>query len=197
MNRMKRFHKIYLLTMLFSLSVLLSCSDNAAGPDEGPSGSGQASFTISGDISGQKTGRAEFYSFSALGVHLWSIDVFDVGPSTFELSFQRIGTSPISRPAPGNYSISSDFLDSSKFSAIYTHVTGNNATEYTPIFSDLCSGNTEEGGTLTIENSSDDRVSGKFEFTASDTGFDELGNCEVLGTITVKGEFDAKRTTLK
>ncbi len=196
MNRMKRFHRIYLLTMLFSLSVLFSCSDNASGPDDGPSGRGQASFTITGDISGQKTGIAEFYSFSAFGVHSWTIDIFDIGPSTFELSFVRVGNSPISRPAPGNYSIGSDFLNSSGFTAFYTHGTGNNATEYAPLFSGFCSENTEEGGTLTIENSSDDRVSGKFEFKASDYDFDESGNCEVLGTITVKGEFDAKRTSL-
>jgi hypothetical protein len=196
MNKMKRFQHIYLFTILFSLSVLLSCSDNSAGPDEGPSGKGQASFTITGDITGQKTGIAEFYSFSAFGVHTWSIDIYDIGPTTYDLSFSRVDLSPISRPATGNYTLNSDFMDTSGFTVIYSTGSGNSAVEYTPIFSGLCPELTDEGGTLTIENSSDDRVSGKFEFTASNFDFDASGNCVVLGTITVKGEFEAKKTSL-
>jgi len=194
---MKSYHHLHLYTIIILLFAFLSCSDSSAGPDEGPSGGGSASFTVSGAVNGQKSGIAEFYSFSAFGVHTWTIDIFDVGPSTFELSFVRVGNSPISRPAPGNYSIGSDFLDSSGFTAFYTHGTGSNSTEYAPIFSGFCSDNQGEGGTLTIENSSDNSVSGKFEFKASDYDFDESGNCEVLGTVTVKGEFDAKKTTLK
>lgn len=197
MKEMKRFPRIYLLTILFSLSILLSCSDNSAGPDEGPSGRGQASFTIAGDITGQKTGIAEFYSFSAFGVHTWSISIFDIGPSTYELDFTIIDTSSISRPVNGIYNLDTNLAPTIGFKAIYSNIIGNNVTEYTPFISAVfCPEITGDGGTLTIENSTDDRVSGKFEFTASNFDFDESGNCVVLGAVTVKGEFDAKKTSL-
>ncbi len=198
MKKKNKFKALLLLTGLcLVITMAVSCSDNSAGPDDGPGGKGQASFTISGAVSGQKTGVAEFYNFSAFGIHTWTIDIYDLGPSTYELSLFKVSNSPISNPAPGSYDLGNDLFTNDGFVATYTDGVGPNSTEYSPILSALCPGVSEdEGGTLIIESSNNDRIKGSFSFKGSDFDFDDNGNCVVLGTVTVSGQFNATKTNL-
>lgn len=52
--------------LLFALAVLASCSDSSSSDDGGRFG--EVSFNISRDISGQKSGMADFHSMSSYGV---------------------------------------------------------------------------------------------------------------------------------
>lgn len=185
----------HLCVAILSFFLFLSCSDNSAGPDAGSGGRGSASFTVTGAVTGQNSGIAEFYSFGAFGVYTWTIELYNNAPQTFEITFTKVGTSPISRPAPGTYNLRTGLLDTG-FTAVYGNISGRDVTEYTPIFSDLCPAASGDGGTLTIESSSEDRIKGTFEFVGSDFDFNESGTCIVLGTVEVKGEFDARRIVL-
>lgn len=175
--------RITVFTLVIAVAGITACSDNSTGPSE--TELGQATMTTSGDVEGQKEGMADFNSLDLGALYSWEISIHDFGPQTFSLSFRLLSSDPIERPGPGTYEIGSGPTDPAVFTANYSDVEDgiSNATDYSTLFGDY-------GGSLTITESNDNQVKGTFEFNAAD--FD-LENDQVLGEITVSGEFIANQ----
>lgn len=164
-------------TMVFFLLLTLSCSDNSSGPDD--NGLGEASFTIAGDLEGEKTGIANFRAFEMSGIYTWDILIQDTGQITYDISFSMLSDEAIERPEPGTYDIALSGFGGEDFNGSYSDYNDSqfNPTNYTV-------GISSTSGTLNITNSSEDLVEGTFQFTAVDA--------DSGGTITVsEGEFSA------
>ena len=160
-------------------------------PDTGPEPGddlGEVELTLSGDLDGVRAGMADFYGQEAAGLHLWEISMHDFSPQTFSLTLIRSALDSVQRPDVGTYEIDGN---DTGFSAIFTHIPDGdfaNVTEYADV---LCRDEFGLGGTLTIETSSDELVTGRFQFTVADVDLDASG-CVALGSIDVEGEFTAR-----
>jgi hypothetical protein len=192
---------VTLLTVfLFASFTLISCDDDPVSSDDDL---GAGSVSVSGDVNADASGIADFSGIEdgPGGVHSWSITVNDFNPQTFSLQFLHVAHDPISHPAEGTYEIGMgsstpfDEEDDMAFTGIYTHIENGdfmNAVEYSTL---PCDEDSDFEGTLTIESSESDLISGSFQFTAAYYDYDDMGNCEIHGTIDVSGDFTAIERT--
>ncbi|TVR85500.1 MAG: hypothetical protein EA411_12770 [Saprospirales bacterium] len=160
---------------------LVGCSsddDNGGGPISDPN----VSFTIAGDIEGEKTGLASALFTESAGSYILNISMSDAaGGQTYSLSF-FMGPSDeeIEVPEPGDYTIAT--TNAGDFWVVYTEFDIEDGREYGSIW--------ETSGTLTITASGDNFIEGEFEFEAAGNPDDAL---EAQGSITVtNGEFSAE-----
>ncbi len=174
------------ITVCLILSFFLTaCSDNGNDPDVDTPG--DATVTISGEIEGEHEGWGLFNQSELPQGEDWGIQLTNNSSFHVQISLWSIDGS-VTRPSPGSYTISSETSD---FTGIYTDLESGGIGagadyEYSTIHE-------ETGGTLIIESSTDEEVSGSFEFVAAhDT--DEHGN--VYGFVTVSGEFTATNQNL-
>ncbi len=174
---MNKISFIFILT--FSL-FLLSCSSDDDNTVDLPN-LGSVAIALSGDIEGNRTGVADF-SFLDLGsMQTWELSFNDFGPQTFSLNLMLTDLESVLRPAPGTYEIGFDALDPNVFFGDFTDIPNGDflgAVEYDTF---------EKGGTLTIETSTDEKVTGHFEF-AADSRDDDF---EIIGTVFITGNFEA------
>ncbi|TVR12819.1 MAG: hypothetical protein EA391_14780 [Balneolaceae bacterium] len=166
----------------FSISILLAftltfCSDDVStGPDLDDLGN--VEFSVTGDIEANVEGIAQFGSVGD-GTS-WEISFTDRGAQTFSLVISKIDTEGTEQPSPGVYEIGSSPIADDEFMSVYTDLQSEAAggTEYSTKHGDT-------GGTLEINESSADQVSGTFSFTA--VALDNETN-EVAGEIEVVSE---------
>lgn len=184
---LKNVHLIYPV-IIMAFIFFSSCSDDPSGPDLS---GGDVSITVTGDIEAELSGMADFDGMqSGQNVHTWEISFNDFNPQTYTMLFLKSEEEEFPQPAEGAYSIG-DLND--EFNAFYLHVEGNfDTTEFTTF--DLC-GTGDAGGTLTLENSTENEVVGRFDYRALHEDFDESGVCRVLGSVRVRGEFKATPRT--
>jgi len=173
---------LFISSLLIIFLGFTACSDSSTNSSS-QMNTGTGSFTISGDVEGNKTGIADFRAYESAGVHTWDILIYDHNPMTFNVSFNLLSNDPIDRPSVGTYELS----------------TGNfQGTEFMGIFTDYSEGMSQSegynvgiggtGGTLTITTSSENLMEGTFEFTA--VTFDDDGAID--GSVSVTdGEFSA------
>jgi len=180
------------VSMLSILSILLlsfiACSSD---DDASPSGSnfGDFQLDVSGDFNAQKSGFADFDGLEAFGSQTWEISMNDNNPSTVSLQFMLFSAiGEVNQPSPGTYEIGFESNSDSVFTAIYTHIPDGNFSE-TVEYSTLPTGDQVYGGTLVIETSNANVVSGSFDFTAAKVDDD----FNVVGEISVSGEFNARK----
>lgn len=175
--------KISLIFTLIISTIFLSCSSDDDNNSHGNSELGSVTITLSGDLEGTRTGFADFHLQEVGSVHSWSLSFYDYNPQTFSSSLMIAGLGGVSKPTPGTYEIGFAANDSNVFFGSFVNIENNdfgNAVEYSTF---------ESVGTLTIETSTDERVTGHFEYTAHTD--DDMGN--ISGTINVSGSFDAKK----
>ena len=182
---MKSFLNIITLAILMALTI--SCSDNGSnstGPDEI---FGSISMTVTGAIDAvhECDNRAScVVSFGEVITEIGSTTIYtwqiEAGDFTTFLPFGFSSTSfnsPVNRPAPGSYTLGSGMAPS--FEAGYSNIEGGLNDDFSFETTDSV------GGTLVIETSTSERVTGSFEFDA--IHIDEGDN----RTITVTGTFEA------
>jgi hypothetical protein len=178
-------NKLYYFLVFLSFAFSgYSCSDDNDGPED--ISMGEANFTVSGAVEGEKSGQADFHHLTDLpgGLENWEISIHDFSPQTFSLQFSLSSSNSITQPGTGTYEIGFEANSSNVFLAIYTHIPNGdfmNSTEYSTLWGGA--------GTLTITTSNEDTVSGSFQFSATEVD-DELN---VVGTINITGEFTAKK----
>ena len=177
---------------LVALVVMSLASTSCSSDDEGSSENldfGNFELSVTGDFTQETNGFADFDSLSAFGVNSWEISMNDTNPSTVSLQLSLVSsTGEVSQPSPGTYEIGFEANSNNVFYAIYTHIPNGNfmqAVEY----STINEGETSYGGTLEIEESTNDLVKGSFQFTAASVD----DNFNVIGEISVSGEFTAKK----
>lgn len=161
-----------------------ACSDNST--DSGSGSPGDSNLTVSGTVEGEFSGWALFNYTETMGGYSWSINMTDNQTYNLSLSISSVND-PINRPEPGTYVIGGG---SSEFLPIYTDIEAGGIGagadyEYSTLWE-------ENTGTLTIEESTEETVTGSFQFYAGQT--DDDGN--LINTITVEGDFTAKNQEL-
>lgn len=189
---MKNSNLITSIILVLLLS-LISCSSDDDNPNNGQE-FGSFELTVTGDIEATKSGFADFTQFNFSSLQDWSIDMFDPNGSsqTMDLSISTSSAvEDVSRPEPGTYDIGFSATDPSVFSAIYVHIPNGNFSESVEYSTLPISDDTSYGGTLTITTSTENTVSGSFEFTAAKVD----DNLNITGEINVSGEFTANKRT--
>lgn len=160
--------------LLFTLTI--ACSDSASEPDIDDE-TGQASFSLSGDLQGSFEGESFFVTINAGGFFTANLSIADdTDQESFLLVFATTSTSSISVPS-GTYTIGlpeSEVGDGSVFVATLTDFTGN-----TP---KIIQTTTENAGTLTVSRSTDRILEGTFRYDARGDAGEE---------VTVEGSFTA------
>ncbi|TVQ67493.1 MAG: hypothetical protein EA360_02205 [Balneolaceae bacterium] len=177
-------HSFFLFIFISVVLGLTGCSDDPTGTDLDI---GDVSITITGDIEKNVSGgQADFDGMQTGQIHSWEISLNDLNPQTYSLVFLKIDTEQFAQPGTGAYSLGEV---NGGFDAFFDNIVGNfDITEYSTF--SLCETG-EAGGTLTLEASSASVVRGSFDFTAVKEDFDENFDCQVLGSIRVRGEFRA------
>ena len=188
MNSFKNTHAI--LMVLFISFALISCSDdddrNATPLDIGDSmvsALGVVNLSISSDLEGPRTGIADFDHMDLGSRQVWEISMQDYSPKTFDLKIRQI-SEEASRPEPGSYGIGSNVSDPNIYWVDFTLFENHDfakAEEYSTMF--------EQAGTLIIETSNDEGVSGSIEFTGHKYLDDTT---DMISSITVSGNFTAR-----
>ncbi len=142
------------LLIVLSLS-LLSCSDSSTGPSTPGDDNGDvnASFTVSGEVEGNKTGFGEAY-FQVLDEGL-DFELYIEGEN-FELYIQTLGFLNANSVEARTYQIGSF---ESELNAGFDFTGDDDIT-----FDTFIEGT---GGTLTISSVAPGRMAGTFQFTAS------------------------------
>lgn len=171
----------FLLALIFCYP---GCSDDSSSSNNGSPG--ESNLTVSGEIEGEFSGWALFNYTETSHGNSWSINMTDNQTYNLSLSLSSVDT-PISQPEPGTYNIGGG---SSEFLPIFTDIeTGGIGAggdyEYSTLFE-------ENTGTLTIEESTEETISGSLKFYAGQT--DDEGN--LINMITVDGDFTAKNQEL-
>lgn len=169
--------------MLFSI-LLFSCS----GDDDGSSNLGNEDFgevtiTLSGDLQGTRTGIADFNHLDLGNLHEWELSFNDYSPNTFDMSLILLGEDLPEVPSPGTYEIGFEPMSSNVFlGSFYNFINEDydNAIEYSTM---------QSGGTLTIQTSNSERITGSFDFVAQSR--DDYGN--VLESVQISGTFSANK----
>jgi hypothetical protein len=192
---LKSYSKFFILFTALSF-LLISCDDSSTNTDDDIA---DASVSVTGDVNADLSGQAYFSEMDdgPGGIYSWQIVLNDFNPQTFSLQFQHVSNDPIEQPAEGTYEIRTgsetpfDENENPVFTGIYTDIEDGDYADATEYSTHLCDEETDLGGTLVIETSETDLISGTFEFTAANIDFDETGNCVIHGTIEVSGEFTA------
>jgi|GEM_PF-2564459 len=173
------------IAVLLSIFYFSSCSDDATGPDDGNNNGppGESVVQVSGAVEGEHSGWALFNeSELPFDTYSWGIAMTDNNIFHVDISASSTGD-PVNRPDPGTYEIDSG---TSTFLGIYTDIeTGGIGAGADYEYSTLYEGT---GGELVIEESTENFVSGSFEFVAANDVDDE-GN--LIDVVTVSGEFTA------
>jgi hypothetical protein len=160
--------------MAFSFT---SCSDdddsNGGGgaPPPSPPAQDQMSFTLSGDLEGEKTGQAFVFVAGAGGVSNVVLSGNDgpgitEGAQTFSLNFYQSGDQV---PEEGTYEIG--FEQGSNGTGFWVLYESFEDGPANPVSYGGVSGSS---GTLEITSASETMISGTFEFTAVNASGDEL-----------------------
>lgn len=179
-------------SFLLSLMLLVVMGLYACGSDDDNPPSqefGEVNFTVTGDFEAEKSGFADFAGLNFGAASQWEISTNDFSPQTFSLNFSNFSaTNTVSRPAPGTYVIGQGGNNVEAFSVVYTRIENEdfaNAIEYDTLLE-------ENAGTLTIETSNENEVSGTFSFTAvkRDDQFNVTGQIQVSGSFTAKKRQD-------
>ena len=177
---------------IFALVVISLASISCSSDDEGSSENldfGNFELSVTGDFTQETNGFADFDSLSAFGVNSWEISMNDINPSTVSLQLSLVSsTGEVSQPSPGTYEIGFDANSSDVFSAIYVHIPDGNFFE-TVEYTTFSTADQAYGGSLIIETSNANVVSGSFNFTAAKVDDD----FNVIGEIAVSGEFNARK----
>ncbi len=187
---MKHLKKIYTILIATLISTTMSScgsdDDNGSGTPNPDEMFGYISVTITGAI--EATHECENRASCVVvfsenvteagntAIYSWAVETGDYNTFIFSINTTSFN-SPVSRPTPGTYEIGSEM--SPFFSAGYSNIEGGlNDDQSYRTTSDV-------GGTLVIESSSNEKVTGSFQFTAIhiDEGDDR--------TINVNGEFIA------
>lgn len=169
------------ITFAFFWLAVAGCKENSSGTEENET-SGNASFSLSGDLSGQKAGTADFDIIEILDLYNVIISVYDVSPQTYTIEFALVSENEIVTLEPGSYDIGETTFNGDLFTALYIDTENN--TDYSTFFGDY-------EGTLTITESTEEYIEGTFEFSAGQYD-NESG--EYVGEITISnGEFSAVR----
>lgn len=185
-----------------ALVAFISCSDSSTDPDleeeEEISESGEITLEITGDYEVEKTGTASFWgagesSFANDNGNSWQILTSDEanGTISFRLDFIFIYDDAVSRPEPGTYPVGGGGdADSPVFSAAYVNT--ESTANYISFGAEMCGIEEEYShtGTLTLETSTPELVSGSFDFEAYYCWDDNVE------TVTITGEFTAPRSDL-
>ena len=177
-----------ILSVIGSVLIFTSCSDDDDNSSTGPTGGGtgghggSASFDVSGDVEASHSGIADFRAFEMNGIYTWDINMLDNSPITFNLSFVQTGFEPIEQPGPGTYELG--FGSTGDYSASYAVYEDDNPFGG----EDYLVGFGETSGELVITTSTDELIEGTFSFSAARLDDDGM----VDGTVTVtNGEFSA------
>lgn len=183
------------LLLLAALLLPLTACDSGGSNDDAPEvAEGRVNVSVSGETSGSFEGFAYFYEATdpapdsddtVFGLVLSNTDTEN--PST-NGQFIFIARQS-SRPGPGTYDFvdlgsdaGSDDLDSDQFAAwVSPAISDEN------VFGFYLS----NGGTLTIDRSSDDGVAGRFEINATGFQFTNQSQEPEEINVTIEGAFDA------
>ena len=164
---------------VMAVAMVAACGGNTTEP--GPQGSFQASVT--GDLTLSLSGTAVF-GLQEGGGFVIAMEQGNVGGSSAELVM--IGRDSPDRPAPGTYEIVSGTCTtctSEDFSGLYLHqITALDLGFYLSL-----------SGTLTIDTSTGDRVTGSFSFTG--TSFILSGDV-TAEDVALEGTFSAVPGTI-
>lgn len=178
--------KIRILTtiiLITTLCMMSSCSDNSTSADDDREGS--ATFSISGDLQGSRSGSASFPPVDAsLDWELW---IYSLGDGGFSLDIRLFPDIETPGPPPtGTYSIGDIDDESSDAYAEYSQFTSGAIPE---IYTTREGGG--YGGSITITESNNDVVRGTFQFTA---GRWDNSSESFTGEISItNGNFTARR----
>jgi len=177
-------NKFILLSVAFILALVMpSCS--SSDDNNITSKLGEIKFSISGGIEANKEGIADFDKLDIMNTSTWELGGHDISPQTFSLYFSLLSANQsITRPQPGTYTIGFDVNNSDAFHAVYTHIEDGdfaNSVEYTTW--------EQNSGTLTIDSSSEDKVTGSFNVTLYK--YDDTLNIE--DEIQLNGTFSANK----
>ena len=177
-------NKFILLSVAFILALVMpSCS--SSDDNNITSKLGEIKFSISGGIEANKEGIADFDKLDIMNTSTWELGGHDISPQTFSLNFSLLSANQsITRPQPGTYTIGFDVNNSDAFHAVYTHIEDGdfaNSVEYTTW--------EQNSGTLTIDSSSEDKVTGSFNVTLYK--YDDTLNIE--DEIQLNGTFSANK----
>jgi len=134
--------------------LLPGSSDPATDP-----GLGTASFTISGDIEGEREGIANFRAFEMSGVHTWDINILDQSPITYTIAFMLWSDEIIEWPSPGTYNLVMGNFDGTEFHGTYSDMS-ESSTHPEGYVVNLPGSETQ--GTLNITSSSENLVNSVF-----------------------------------
>lgn len=171
---------------------MASCSSDDDNKEAGPAGQGgsaigSATFTMSGEVEGVKTGMAEFEQIIVESINLktWTISIFDLTPQTFTLDITSfVTTENPSQPGVGSYPIGMDQNnpEANYFNASLSLIENENAAIFVDYETSIAG-----GGTLTITKSDNKEISGTFAFTADryDDSMTNAGTVEVTGSFSV------------
>jgi len=181
-----------LLTAL--LLPLTACDSGGSNDDEPEVAEGRVNVSISGEASSSFEGFAYFYEATdpdpdsddtVFGLVLSSTDTENPGTSSQFIFIARQS----SRPGTGTYDFvdlesdaDSDDLDADRFAAWVSPATSDES-----VFGFYFS----NGGTLTIDRSSDDGVAGRFEINATGFQFSSESQEPEEINVTIEGAFDA------
>jgi hypothetical protein len=95
------------------------------------------------------------------GVYTWDILIIDEQPRSFEISIRNSSGELLTRPSTGTYRLG--VTSDSDYAATYSEGSLAKPTTYSTL-----SG--ENTGTMVITSSTDDEITGTFEFTAINSG---------------------------
>lgn len=189
------FSRAGLVLLAALLLPLAACDSGGSNDEEEPAvDDGRVSVSISGEASGSFEGFASFYDVTdpetgdtVFGLVLSNTDTESPNTSSQFIVMARQS----SRPGTGVYSFANldeetgEDLPSDQFIAIVSSAIGDGE-----IFGFYIS----QGGTLTIDRSSDDTVAGSFEIEAVGFELSEDGQETNEVEITVEGAFNANST---
>lgn len=184
-----KYVKLTFLSILPLLFFSLTCCSSDDDSASNETNFGDFNLNVSGDFNATKSGFADFDKLDINTFETWELNMIDTNPQSLSLTLSlNSATSEINQPTPGTYEIGFEPNSNSIFSVVYTHIPDGNfseSVEYTTLPVD---DNGSFGGTLTIETSNSEVVSGNFEFTVAKLD----DNFNVDGTINVSGTFSAR-----
>ncbi|MEX0608281.1 MAG: hypothetical protein WD016_12790 [Balneolaceae bacterium] len=182
-------YKLGLVSVLFSLTIFLSCSNSTDSDESEESAVASSTFTVTGDLEAKQEGIAYFTELNNDGnlvrvsIHLVETHPQDRDENT-ESDYSLILVADMSGEpftlSTGTYEIGKLSDEELNFTAVYTHrISGSQVNGY----------NTEDqSGTITITSVSDNWIEATFSFAAInyDDGHGEDEH------ISISGEFNAE-----
>ncbi|MEX0844695.1 MAG: hypothetical protein WD022_05415 [Balneolaceae bacterium] len=182
-------YRLGLVSIILSLTIFLSCSNNSTDSDVLDVGEGIGSFTVTGDVEAEREGVSYFTVTRSDGdllgirIHIEKAHPLDRDDSynsdySFTLLADKDGE-PFTLTT-GTYEIGLLSDDNLAFAGVYTH----------RISADVVNGyqSADQGGSITISSSSDEMIQASFEFKAIDYG----DGAEEDKVVTISGEFTSK-----